>query len=105
MRIRTVVSVEMRQSENQYRTMKVVLTVVLLLPILNFVTGDTDTSAFDCTTHLTCTDCVSSQSPCHWCFGAHRCTGDTNNDCPNDILVTGDGVSIFFSRKNLRQIV
>ncbi|KAL1398190.1 hypothetical protein pipiens_002420 [Culex pipiens pipiens] len=44
---------------------------------------------FDCSTHLSCTQCVSSQFPCDWCVEAHRCTHDTAENCRNDILVTG----------------
>lgn len=49
---------------------------------------------FDCSTHLSCTQCVSSQFPCDWCVEAHRCTHDTAENCRNDILVTGVSVSI-----------
>lgn len=48
---------------------------------------------FDCSTHLSCTQCVSSQFPCDWCVEAHRCTHDTADNCRNDILVTGVSVS------------
>lgn len=51
---------------------------------------------FDCSTHLSCTQCVSSQFPCDWCVEAHRCTHDTAENCRNDILVTGVSVSINF---------
>ncbi|XP_049284927.1 plexin-A2 isoform X3 [Anopheles funestus] len=44
---------------------------------------------FDCSTHLSCTQCVSSKFPCDWCVEAHRCTHDTAENCRNDILVTG----------------
>lgn len=49
----------------------------------------TDFTFFDCSTHLSCTQCVSSQFPCDWCVEAHRCTHDTAENCRNDILVTG----------------
>lgn len=49
----------------------------------------TNFTFFDCSTHLTCTRCVSSQFPCDWCVEAHRCTHDTAENCRNDILVTG----------------
>lgn len=49
---------------------------------------------FDCSTHLSCTQCVSSQFPCDWCVEAHRCTHDTAENCRNDILVTGVSVSL-----------
>lgn len=49
----------------------------------------TNFTFFDCSTHLTCTVCVSSKYPCDWCVEAHRCTHDTAENCRNDILVTG----------------
>uniref|UniRef100_A0A1B0CEW4 Sema domain-containing protein n=1 Tax=Lutzomyia longipalpis TaxID=7200 RepID=A0A1B0CEW4_LUTLO len=49
----------------------------------------TNFTFFDCSTHLSCTQCVSSQFPCDWCVEAHRCTHDTAENCRNDILVTG----------------
>uniref|UniRef100_W4VRI5 Putative plexins functional semaphorin receptor n=1 Tax=Corethrella appendiculata TaxID=1370023 RepID=W4VRI5_9DIPT len=49
----------------------------------------TNFTFFDCSTHLSCTRCVSSQFPCDWCVEAHRCTHDTAENCRNDILVTG----------------
>lgn len=53
----------------------------------------TNFTFFDCSTHLSCTRCVSSQFPCDWCVEAHRCTHDTAENCRNDILVTGVSVS------------
>jgi plexin A len=55
----------------------------------------TNFTFFDCSTHLSCTRCVSSQFPCDWCVEAHRCTHDTAENCRNDILVTGVSVSVF----------
>ncbi|XP_017126094.1 plexin-A2 [Drosophila elegans] len=49
----------------------------------------TDFTFFDCSTHSSCTRCVSSEFPCDWCVEAHRCTHDTAENCRNDILVTG----------------
>ncbi|XP_063706809.1 plexin-A4 isoform X3 [Culicoides brevitarsis] len=49
----------------------------------------TNFTFFDCSTHTSCTRCVSSQFPCDWCVEAHRCTHDTAENCRNDILVTG----------------
>lgn len=49
----------------------------------------TNFTFFDCSTHLSCTVCVSSKYPCDWCVEAHRCTHDTADNCRNDILVTG----------------
>lgn len=49
----------------------------------------TNFTFFDCSTHLSCTVCVSSKYPCDWCVEAHRCTHDTAENCRNDILVTG----------------
>lgn len=58
----------------------------------------TDFTFFDCSTHSSCTRCVSSQFPCDWCVEAHRCTHDTAENCRNDILVTGVSVSINLTR-------
>ncbi|XP_041981257.1 uncharacterized protein LOC121734723 [Aricia agestis] len=49
----------------------------------------TNTSSFDCKSYTSCTQCVSSPSPCDWCIDGHRCTHDTEENCRNDILVTG----------------
>lgn len=49
----------------------------------------TEFKFFDCSTHSSCTQCVSSEFPCDWCVEAHRCTHDTAENCRNDILVTG----------------
>lgn len=49
----------------------------------------TNFTFFDCSTHSSCTRCVSSKFPCDWCVEAHRCTHDTAENCRNDILVTG----------------
>ncbi|XP_008204796.2 plexin-A4 [Nasonia vitripennis] len=49
----------------------------------------TDFTFFDCSTHSSCTQCVSSNFPCDWCVDGHRCTHDTAENCRNDILVTG----------------
>lgn len=49
----------------------------------------TNFTFFDCSTHNSCTRCVSSEFPCDWCVEAHRCTHDTAENCRNDILVTG----------------
>lgn len=57
----------------------------------------TDFTFFDCSTHTSCTQCVSSDFPCDWCVDGHRCTHDTAENCRNDILVTGVSVSSFTS--------
>ncbi|XP_033218924.1 plexin-A4 [Belonocnema kinseyi] len=49
----------------------------------------TNFTFFDCSTHSSCTQCVSSSFPCDWCVDGHRCTHDTAENCRNDILVTG----------------
>ncbi|XP_014213127.1 plexin-A4 [Copidosoma floridanum] len=49
----------------------------------------TDFTFFDCSTHSSCTQCVSSNFPCDWCVDGHRCTHDTAENCRNHILVTG----------------
>ena len=57
----------------------------------------TNFTFYDCSSYVSCTQCVSSPFPCDWCVGGHRCTHDTGENCRNDILVTGlsnDGPSI-----------
>lgn len=49
----------------------------------------TNFTFFDCSTHLSCTRCVSSLFPCDWCVDTHRCTHDTAENCRNDIMVNG----------------
>ncbi|XP_015793671.1 plexin-A2 [Tetranychus urticae] len=49
----------------------------------------TNFTFYDCSSYLSCTQCVSSPFPCDWCVGGHRCTHDTGENCRNDILVTG----------------
>lgn len=49
----------------------------------------TNFTFFDCSTHLSCTKCVSSPFPCDWCVDTHRCTHDTAENCRNDIMVNG----------------
>lgn len=49
----------------------------------------TNFTFYDCSSYLSCTECVSSLFPCDWCVGRHRCTHDTGENCRNDILVTG----------------
>ncbi|XP_067122898.1 plexin A3-like, partial [Centruroides vittatus] len=49
----------------------------------------TNFTFYDCNTHTSCTQCVSSPFPCDWCVQGHRCTHDTGENCRNDILVTG----------------
>lgn len=49
----------------------------------------TNFTFFDCSTHLSCTKCVSSLFPCDWCVDTHRCTHDTAENCRNDIMVNG----------------
>lgn len=55
---------------------------------------------FDCSSHVNCTECVTSEFPCDWCMGAHRCTHDTAEKCSNDFLVTGINVNIQRRKKN-----
>lgn len=49
----------------------------------------TNFTFYDCSSYMSCTQCVSSPFPCDWCVGGHRCTHDTGENCRNDILVTG----------------
>ncbi|CRK93426.1 CLUMA_CG006962, isoform A, partial [Clunio marinus] len=49
----------------------------------------TNSTFFDCSTHLSCTRCVSSLFPCDWCIETHHCTHDTAENCRNDIMVNG----------------
>ena len=48
--------------------------------------------------YCSCTECTQSDFPCTWCVGAHKCTHDRES-CGNDVLVTGQNVSI---RRSLR---
>lgn len=49
----------------------------------------TNFTFYDCSSYVSCTQCVSSPFPCDWCVGGNRCTHDTGENCRNDILVTG----------------
>jgi len=49
----------------------------------------TNFTFFDCNSHSSCTTCVSSLFPCDWCVYGNQCTHDKNENCRNDLFVSG----------------
>lgn len=54
----------------------------------------------NCSSHLTCTQCVSSTSnSCDWCLGGNRCTDNNSTlSCREDFIVTG--INVKFTQRS-----
>lgn len=55
------------------RTMKEFLGVFLVIVPLVVSSADSIEISKNCSTHETCTECVSSKPSCNWCLRSHRC--------------------------------
>lgn len=66
---------------------------ITIIIIILIGLGDGSVPDHDCTTHLSCSECVSPSNPCEWCLFANRCTDNATLNCRNEVLVTGIDVS------------